>query len=82
MKNYEKASSYRLPYNLPIIMRVDGRAFHTFTKDLKKPFDNRIIEMMNAISVVLCEDITGTRLAYIQSDEVSLLIYNEPMQEP
>ncbi|MFX1239579.1 MAG: tRNA(His) guanylyltransferase Thg1 family protein [Promethearchaeota archaeon] len=65
MKKLEKTTSYQLPQNLPVIMRVDGRAFHTFTKDMKKPFDPGLIRMMDAVGVALCEEITGARLAYL-----------------
>ena len=40
MKKYEKSASYQLPLGMPVIMRIDGRVFHTFTQDLDKPFDH------------------------------------------
>lgn len=81
MKRYEKTASYQHPFNVPIIIRVDGRAFHTFTQDLNKPFDSQFIEMMDTVGLALCNEIPGTRITYLQSDEISLLIYNEIGQE-
>ncbi|MBY8982915.1 MAG: tRNA(His) guanylyltransferase Thg1 family protein [Candidatus Lokiarchaeota archaeon] len=81
MKSYEKTINYILPPNLPIIIRIDGRSFHTFTEDLDKPFDFNFISMMNAIGIALCNEITGCRFAYLQSDEISLLVYKESIEE-
>jgi len=47
MKNYEK--KYELPINLPVIIRLDGRCFHTLTRGMEKPFDNIFIDMMNNV---------------------------------
>ena len=73
---YERCSSITLPNNTPIILRIDGRAFHTFTKRFKKPFDDDFMDMMNVIGLKICEEISGARIAYLQSDEISILIYN------
>ncbi|TXT65094.1 MAG: hypothetical protein BAJALOKI1v1_470016 [Promethearchaeota archaeon] len=81
MKNYEKSISHTLPRNFPIIMRIDGRAFHTFTQDLRKPFDTRFIEMMNFVGIEICKEIPYVRVAYLQSDEINLLLYQEIGQE-
>jgi len=74
MKGYEK--KYDLPINLPIIIRIDGRAFHTFTRGLNKPFDESFISMMNMVGLKLCDEIQNCRMAYLQSDEISFLVYN------
>lgn len=74
MKNYEK--KYDLPINLPVIIRIDGRAFHTFTRGMEKPFDETFIDMMNTIGLELCDEIQNCRLAFLQSDEISFLVYN------
>ena len=76
MKSYER--KYNLTYNMPVILRLDGRAFHTLTRGMKKPFDLTFINMMNEIGITLCEEIQGCRMAYLQSDEISLLIMNKP----
>ena len=74
MKGYEKV--VQLPINIPLILRIDGRAFHTFTRGMERPFDEKFIDMMNTIGTSLCEDIQNCRMAYLQSDEISFLIYN------
>lgn len=77
MKLYEKNQKILLPIRTPIIMRIDGRHFHTFTKGMRKPFDESLILMMNDIGTHLCEKIPGIQFAYLQSDEINLLIYYE-----
>jgi len=76
MKEYEKSSHIKFPENIPIILRLDGRAFHTLTKGINKPFDLNFIKLMNAIAIDLCDnEIMNAKMAYIQSDEISILIY-------
>lgn len=73
-ENYEQISKYKLTRRLPVIVRLDGRSFHTFTKGFKKPFDNILIETMQATMKFLCENIQGAIFAYTQSDEISILL--------
>jgi len=82
MKDYEKCFSYTLPYNIPVIVRIDGRAFHTFTRGLEKPFDNKFVEMMEFVAVELCKVISGARFAYLQSDEINILLHNGYESDP
>lgn len=77
MKGYEKAYKMKLPKRLPIIIRIDGKAFHSYTKKLIKPFDTNLMEAMAMTAQYLCENISGCKLAYYQSDEISLLITND-----
>ena len=72
---YEAPSLYKLPMRLPVIIRLDGRAFHTLTKSLDRPFDDDLIKVMQDTAVYLCENITGAVGAYVQSDEISILIH-------
>lgn len=76
MKGYERAARSVLPQRMPVIIRVDGKAFHTWTRKLQRPFDTGFMVDMDTVAVRLCEDIQGARLAYIQSDEISLLLHN------
>lgn len=75
-RSYEQISSQKLVKRVPVICRLDGRAFHTFTKQIKaiKPFDDRLIDLMSYTALYLCKNISGARLAYVQSDEISILI--------
>lgn len=75
MKEYERASSSTLPRRLPIIVRVDGRCFHSATRGLTKPFDPDLVEALNQTASEVCSNVTGAQLAYTQSDEVSFLIH-------
>ena len=71
---YENATRNYLPRRMPVIIRIDGKAFHTFTKELDKPFDKHIIYAMKETAKYLCKNVQGCKLAYTQSDEISLLL--------
>lgn len=73
MKKYENVTRYSLPPRTFTILRVDGRAFHTWTKKLTRPYDTDLMTCMDAAAIALCEQISGTQFAYVQSDEISLL---------
>lgn len=75
---YEKVWDYKLPMRMPVILRLDGRAFHTLTKKLKlkKPFDDSFMDIMDGVAIHLCSEIAGAQFAYVQSDEISILIHN------
>ena len=79
MKGYEAASKSVLPGRLPIIIRVDGKAFHTYTKGLKKgegvAYDKNLEQVMNLVALKLCDEIQGAQVAYVQSDEISILVH-------
>lgn len=76
MKGYENETRYYLTGKNPIIIRLDGKAFHTFTKGFRKPFDNILEMTMRKTMLYLCENIQGVSFAYTQSDEISLLLTN------
>lgn len=78
MKKYEAASRAVLPIRMPIIIRLDGKAFHTLTKKCQRPFDETFHSAMIEGTKALLDHIPA-RLAYTQSDEVSLLLidYNK-----
>ena len=75
-KRYEYSFRHQLPQRMPVLLRVDGKAFHQLTKGCKKPFDDGLIECMNDTAIELCKNIQGAKLAYVQSDEISVLIIN------
>lgn len=72
--NYENRSRFYLTRRTPVIIRLDGRAFHTFTKAFKRPFDDRIESSMAQAMKELCLEVQGAKLAYTQSDEISILL--------
>lgn len=81
MKAYENESNMKLVKKLPVIIRVDGRAFHTFAKKLEKPFDDILIDSMQETMRYLCKHVAGCVLGYCQSDEISLLLQDYKNEE-
>lgn len=71
---YEDRFRIMLPRRSYTIIRVDGRAFHTWTRWMDRPYDKRLMDAMNAVAGALCQECCGAQLAYVQSDEVSLLL--------
>lgn len=74
MKEYEAVSKTRLVRRMPVIMRLDGRAFHTFTRGFQRPFDDVLVQSMQDTMKYLCENIQGCVLGYTQSDEITLVL--------
>lgn len=66
--NYENISRYYLTRRMPVIIRVDGRSFHTFTRGFKKPFDDILVNTMQDTMKYLCENIQGCVLGYTRRD--------------
>ena len=58
----------------PVAIRIDGKAFHTFTRGFQKPFDDVLIKSMQETMKYLCENIQGCVLGYTQSDEITLIL--------
>jgi tRNA(His) 5'-end guanylyltransferase len=77
MKAYEDAYRTHLSPRMPIMIRVDGRAFHTLLKNAIKPFDLDVMFAMNRVLTELAEHCQGTILGYTQSDEASLVLQND-----
>jgi len=75
MKNfYESRTKFYIPRRTYTIIRIDGKAFHTYTKGLDIPFDFGLIEDMDETACFLCKNIQGAKLAFVQSDEISILL--------
>lgn len=74
MKDYENVTRTYLPKRGYTIIRIDGKAFHTYTKGLNRPFDDGFIDDMDTTAKYLCKNIMGAKLAFVQSDEISILI--------
>lgn len=73
-RNYESVSQTRLLRRTPVIIRLDGKAFHTFTKGMRKPFDDELMGTMMLTTRDLVKNIEGCEFGYTQSDEISLLL--------
>lgn len=74
MKEYEKRNQYYLQKRTPVAIRVDGRSFHTFTKGFKRPFDDILVKTMQGTAKYMCENIQGAKFAYVQSDEITIIL--------
>jgi tRNA(His) 5'-end guanylyltransferase len=74
MKGYEKRNRYYLQRRKPVILRLDMRAGHSFTKGFERPFDEVFIKSMQNTAKYLCENIQNCKLSYQQSDEITLLL--------
>lgn len=71
---YEQIPKTRLMRRCPVAVRLDGKAFHTFTRGFKKPFDEILVKSMQETMKYLCENIQGCVLGYTQSDEITLIL--------
>ena len=71
---YEQVPKTRLVRRMPVAIRIDGKAFHSFTKGFNKPFDDVLIKSMQETTKYLCENIQGCVLGYTQSDEITLIL--------
>ena len=74
IKRYEAVTRYFATQRMPLIVRVDGKAFHTFTNGMGKPFDaNFMTAMVNAARDV-AKEMQGFKVAYVQSDEATFCL--------
>lgn len=74
MKEYEKRNQYYLQKRTPVAIRVDMRAGHTFTRGFKRPFDDIFMKSMQETAKYMCENIQGAKFAYVQSDEITIIL--------
>lgn len=80
-KDAERGFRTVLTPGLPAIMRLDGRAFHSYCRGLDRPFDRLFMADMDQVALGLAQQIDGVRLAYVQSDEISLLLTDRLVDE-
>lgn len=71
---YENIPKTRLMRRTPVAIRLDGKAFHTFTRGFQKPFDFVLMDAMQRTMKYLCENIQGCVFGYTQSDEITLIL--------
>lgn len=71
---YEAVPDTKLVKRMPVAIRIDGKAFHTFTQGFKRPFDEVLIKTMQQTTQYLCQNIQGCVLGYTQSDEITLIL--------
>lgn len=71
---YEGIPKTKLMRRIPVAIRIDGKAFHTFTRGFQKPFDSILMTSMQETMKYLCENIQGCVFGYTQSDEITLIL--------
>lgn len=74
MKQYEAATRLVLPRRTYTVVRVDGRAFHTFLRHASKPWDDDVVHTMKTTTQRLCGALDGAVVGYTQSDEISVIL--------
>lgn len=74
VKRYEAVSNHKLTPRSPLAIRIDGRAFHTYTRGTDRPFDQALMDRMVDAAVETAREMSGFRLGFVQSDEVSFLL--------
>lgn len=83
MKSYEAVTRGVLLPHSYTILRVDGRAFHSYLRLATKPFDTNFQSAMMNVGAQMCEEVSCTRMAYGQSDEISLFMDDTaPQSQP
>lgn len=84
MKQYEDVNNIKLIDKLPLVIRMDGVGFHSFTRGMKRPFDDILNRSMQWTMKKLCEEIPSCVLGYTQSDEITLVLvdYDNPVSQP
>jgi tRNA(His) 5'-end guanylyltransferase len=74
IKKYEDVFRTKLPIRMPVIIRCDGKAFSSLTRSCIRPYDKDVVECMEAAAMKLCREVSSVALAYVQSDEISILM--------
>src|SRR5690349_5878638 len=74
MKDYEFSTGSTIAPRTWAVIRLDGKAFHTYTRGLERPFDRKLMADMDFTMQYLCEQVEGAIFGYTQSDEISIVI--------
>lgn len=78
---YETRTQLFLPRRTFTMIRLDGKAFHTYTKGFKRPYDLGLMRIMDQTAIALCERIQGAKMAFVQSDEISIVMTDFDSQQ-
>lgn len=71
---YENRAKHYLTRKMPVMIRIDGKAFHSYTRGFSRPYDEVFHTAMNSTLQYLCKNIQGCKFGYTQSDEISLVL--------
>lgn len=80
-KYYENVGDIQFTRRIPLIIRVDGKSFHTFSKNFERPYDHVLMEAMQKTMLVCCASFQGCVFGYCQSDEISFLLLDDQTLE-
>lgn len=72
--DYEDALRLYVPRRTHVVIRIDGRGFHQFTKKLERPYSRVLADALDAAAMALAAEMIGCRFAYGQSDEYSFVL--------
>lgn len=75
-ENYEARFKFKLLRRTPVIIRIDGKAFHSFTRGFNRPFDRVLSNAMDRTMKSLCSSIQGCVFGYTQSDEITIVMHD------
>ena len=73
-RDYESRTRYFLPRRTYTLIRIDGKAFHTYTRNCARPYDVDLMAAMDAAAIGVCIEAQGAQFAFVQSDEISILL--------
>jgi len=73
-EQYEDRTRFFVPRRTWTIVRVDGKAFHTLTRNCARPYDEKLMDVMRDTAIEMVKEMQGANLAYVQSDEISILL--------
>lgn len=73
-EDYENRTQMLLPRRTHTLIRLDGKSFHTYTKGFARPYDLNLMRVMDNTAIALCENIQSVAMAFVQSDEITLLL--------
>ncbi len=73
-QDYEDALRLFVPRRTYLVIRIDGRGFHTFTRKMERPYSRPLADALDQAAMALCGEMIGCRFAYGQSDEYSFLL--------
>lgn len=71
--NYESRTRYAMGRRTYTVIRIDGKAFHTYTRGLERPFDADLMADIDSTASYVCKEVQGAKFAFVQSDEISIL---------
>lgn len=77
-KYYQELANYKLMPNGYILAHLDGRGFSNYCKRFEKPFDKIFVNAMNESAIYVAKNVQNCKLAYVQSDEITLVIVDSP----